>query len=198
MCTSGFRGPPTGGLFTKAAQPMAWLVLVLGLAFTLWGWRDAALRLQEQADASFDGYAARVSNRIGERFEQYLDFLLTFQSLFHSSEHVTREEFRRHFDALQSRSRYRAVLAVQYSQLVEEREREAFERRVDGELHGLLPAGVHYRIYPAGGRALYLPVIYNEPMRGNEVAMGFDSLASPLHKRTVEMARDEGLSLIHI
>ena len=192
MCTSGFRGPPTGGLFTKAAQPMAWLVLVLGLAFTLWGWRDAALRLQEQADASFDDYAARVSNRIGERFEQYLDFLLTFQSLFHSSEHVTREEFRRHFDALQSRSRYRAVLAVQYSQLVEEREREAFERRVDGELHGLLPAGVHYRIYPAGGRALYLPVIYNEPMRGNEVAMGFDSLASPLHKRTVEMARDEG------
>ncbi|NMS37772.1 hypothetical protein HKA98_02975, partial [Vibrio parahaemolyticus] len=50
---------------------MAWLVLVLGLAFTLWGWRDAALRLQEQADASFDDYAARVSNRIGERFEQY-------------------------------------------------------------------------------------------------------------------------------
>lgn len=190
------RGLLQGSLFLTVSRLLAWCALVLGLAATAWGWHASAEQLREQADRSFDSAAAVLAARIDEKFEQYLDLLVSFQSLFHASEHVTRAEFRRHYEALQLRDRYRAALAIQYSRLVRYDEREAFEHRMNEELRAELPNGhPRYRIHPEGVREVYLPVVYNEPAAGNEVAMGFDSLGSVAHREFVEGARDRGEAL---
>ncbi|MCM5681295.1 EAL domain-containing protein [Schlegelella sp. S2-27] len=175
-----------------AYKALAWAVLCAGLAATLFLWRLSTEQLRQQADARLDEFSLRTAVVIDDRFSRYTDLLVSFQSLFRSSQDVSRSEFHQHFVAMTAESRYPGVLAVQYSPRIAHAGKADFERQMR-EDRSLRPAGYpDFGVHPPGDRPEYLPVAYCEPLAGNEVAMGFDSLGSPLHGDVVERARDSG------
>ena len=176
----------------NAYKALAWALLCVGLSGALFLWRSSVEQLREQSDAALDEFSLRTAVVIDERFGRYTDLLVSFQSLFQSSEQVTRREFQQHFAAMNVYSRYQGVLAVQYSPLVAHAEKESFQQRMRAD-HSLRDEGYpHFTVHPLGDRSEYLPVAYCEPLAGNEVSLGFDSMGSPEHGETARRARDGG------
>ena len=176
----------------NAYKALAWAALCAGLVATLLLWRLTAEQQREQSDLALDEFSLRTAVMIDERFGRYTDLLVSFQSLFQASEQVTRREFQQHFAAMNVHSRYQGVLAVQYSPVIAQADKLAFEQRMRAD-RSLRDEGYpHFTVHPLGERAEYLPVAYCEPLAGNEVALGFDSLGSSAHGAAVRRARDGG------
>ncbi len=176
-------------------QALAWLVLLAGVLLSLWAWHQAAEQLREDSDARLDELGVRTAVLVDERFGRYIDLLTSFQSLFHRRESVTRREFHDHFAAMRVHARYVGVLSVQYSVLLPDGQRDAFEAEVRGD-RSLRDAGYpDFQIHPPGRRPTYMAVSYCEPLAGNEVAMGLDTLTMLDHLGAVERSRDAGLPI---
>ncbi|WP_083854574.1 CHASE domain-containing protein, partial [Teichococcus cervicalis] len=166
--------------------------LLLGLATTLLLWQAATASLQRQQRAHFEEATQHASRMVGERLLRSLEVLAGFRALFEVSDQVNRADFHRHARALRLTERFPGVIAVQYAPLVLPAERAGFEAATRGDT-SLDPAGYpDYAIHPAGEREFYLPVLYNEPMAGNESAFGHDTAAEPSRRRVMERSRDSG------
>ncbi|WBV44277.1 diguanylate cyclase domain-containing protein [Pseudoroseomonas cervicalis] len=167
-------------------------VLLLGLTTTLLLWNAATVSLQRQQQRQFQDATQHASRMLGERLLRSLEVLAGFRALFEVSDQVTRADFHRHARALRLTERFPGVIAVQYAPLVQQEERAGFEAATRGDI-SLDPVGYpDYAIHPAGERDVYLPVLYNEPMAGNESAFGHDTAAEPSRRRVMERSRDTG------
>ncbi|HTJ00509.1 MAG TPA: PAS domain S-box protein [Dongiaceae bacterium] len=77
--------------------------------------------------------------------------------------------------------------AADRAQLEANRQREG---QPDFQLYELTPAG--HRV-PVGARPWYYPVLYTEPLTGNEVTLGFDLGSEPARRAVLQEAEAEGL-----
>ena len=171
---------------------LAAVLLVLGSLISLWAWQASATLLARQADDEFERYSELSFNNISQRVQHQLDLLAGFQALFRASTAVSRDEFHSFYNDQRVQVRFPGLLAVQYAQLVSAAERPAFEAAVRAD-RSIEAAGYpDFRIHPAGERARYLAVTYNEPMRGNQPAFGHDTIADAARREVVERARDSG------
>lgn len=167
-------------------------VLLLGLSATLLLWHTATLGVQRQQQHHFAESTQHARRMVGERMLRTLEVLAGFRALFEVSDQVSRADFHRHARALRLAERFPGVIAVQYAPLVLPAERAGFEAGVRGDTT-LDPSGYpDYAIHPPGERDFYLPVLYNEPMAGNESAFGHDTAAEPSRLRVMERSRDSG------
>ena len=184
--------PPPGLPSRRLPLALAALLLVLGTGVSLWAWRASAAFLARQADDEFERYSELSFNNIGQRVQHQLDLLAGFQALFRASTEVSREEFHGFFNDQRVQVRFPGLLAVQYAQQVGAAERPAFEAAVRAD-RSIQAAGYPgFGIHPAGERERYLVINYNEPMRGNEPALGHDNLADAAQREVAERARDSG------
>ncbi len=170
---------------------MATLVLMLGLALSVWIWHRASEDLRNQADANFERYATLAFANISQTVGQQFDLMLAFQALFRTGT-PTRREFAQLHQDLRLGSRDLGVQAVQFSQHITEAQRAAFEARVRRDTSVEAEGYPQYALHPAGPRADYVAVVFNEPMRGNEAAMGHDIAAEAMRREVLERARDTG------
>ncbi|HYR26582.1 MAG TPA: CHASE domain-containing protein, partial [Aquabacterium sp.] len=173
-------------------EQASWLVLLLGCILSLSVWGLAGHRLQAEEDARFHRAATEIHNQLEQQMDHYLDVLGGFQVMFQVSDQVEREVFHRHFLSLDAPHEYPALLAVQYAPVVHESDRAALEAAVRAD-RSVDPAGYpHFQITPPGTRAAYLPVVFNEPMAGNEPVFGFDLMTRALMQEVLAEARDSG------
>lgn len=170
----------------------AWLALALGCALSVWGWMRVAHSEARAGDAALEAASEATASRVREQVGRYLDVLAGFRGLFLASDAVDRREFHRMFDSLDTSRRYPGLAAVQYAPRVEPADLAAFQARVRQDRS--LDAGGYpaYTVHPPGERDLYAPVLYNEPMRGNEAAFGYDTAAGAVRRQVMERARDAG------
>ena len=178
--------------WASGLRQAAWLLLAIGTALSLWGWLQAAGSERRADDAALESAADATADRVREQVGRYLDVLAGFRGLFLASESVERIEFHRMFESLDVPRRYPGLLAVQYAPRVLPGELAAFEAAVRRD-RSLSPAGYpQYAVHPAGARDLYAPVLFNEPMAGNEAAFGHDTAAGAVRRAVLERARDAG------
>jgi len=177
--------PPPGST-SRWHLSLAALLMVLGAALSLWGWQSAADRLRQQADAEFDRFSELTFSNIGQHVAHQMDLLASFQALFRSNTEVTRAEFHRLYEDMRVSARFPGVKAIQYSRLITEAQRPAFEAAVRQEGYP------QFSVHPAGPRPQYMAVVYNEPMAGNEPAFGHDNAAEASRREVMERARDTG------
>lgn len=167
-------------------------VLACGLVLSLLAWHMTARRTDEEASRSFQQASQHITRLVEERMLRALDLVAGFRGLFSVHRHVSRAEFREHFNSLHLPERFPGVVAIQYAPLVPAAEKAAFEAQVRADT-SLDPHGYpDYAIHPAGERDFYIPVLYNEPMAGNEAAFGHDNTAEPSRRRAMERTRDTG------
>lgn len=171
-------------------------VLLAGVGLSVYGWLASADSLRQSENAAFDAQAAAKVQRVVDYVDRYIDLCESLAAVFHSSVDVDRIEFHQHVRSLRIADRYPALQALQYAARVPREQRAAFEEAVRND-RSLRPEGYpDYRIHPEGDRDEYSPVVFNEPMEGNEAAFGYDHAYDTDRRAVLERARDGARPMI--
>ena len=94
---------------------MAWFILVLSLAVTIWAWRSNVGQARERARISFEQEMDRSRASIHARLQVYEDALYGTRSIFEANEAVTREMFHDYVAGLDIEKRYPGVQGIGYA-----------------------------------------------------------------------------------
>ncbi|NWE75497.1 sensor domain-containing diguanylate cyclase [Pseudomonas yamanorum] len=175
-------------------QVSAWLVAVVvflsGIALTvIVAWAASDL-YQQQLRQRFQLLVNERYSRLQERFEDQEQRLGSLRRFFVNSNTVSRAEFDGFAQPLLLRAR-----AYAWAPRVSRDQRSAFEQEVTAErrasfsIRELNAAG---ELTPASQRDEYVPVLYSQTQSLLGSPLGFDLLAQPLRRSTVERAQQSG------
>lgn len=169
----------------------AGVVLLLGVALSFWVWYRAAEDLKLRADVNAERLTALAFANIQQSVSQQTDVVLAFRALF-STGTPSRKDFAQLYSDLRLGNRDLSLKAVQFAKFIPHNERPALEAAVRRDT-SLDAAGYpNFAIHPSGVRTAYEVVVFNEPMLGNEQALGQDDLAEATRREAQERARDSG------
>ncbi len=163
----------------RRVQALAWL---LGGAISLAVFCYTQSREEQRILAAFQQRASSQETLLRERLARYEDILYSLRGLFDYSEGVTRAEFAG--AAWDLTRRTAGIQALEWVPLVPaagraELERSARDAGVPGfEIRDRDASGEFVR---APERPEYTPLFYVEPVRGNEVVLGYDVSQAPAH-----------------
>ncbi|SDS10957.1 sensor domain-containing diguanylate cyclase [Pseudomonas prosekii] len=172
----------------------AWLVasLVLlagGILTGLLAWGTLNL-FHHQLRQRFQLLASERYSRIEERFEDQEQRLDGLRRFFANSGSVSRAEFDGYTEPLLHRTQ-----AYSFAERVSREERPAFEREVRGQgfadfsIRELKASG---ELQLAGDRDEYVAVLYSQTLSRLGSPLGYDLLAQPLRRATLERAAQSG------
>ncbi len=165
-------------------------VLVLGAAIAVVSYQLGRDGEREKAEAEFAHRASLrhvIAREILSRFE---DTLFGLSTLFTLDTSVTRLEFARATSRLEGR--IAGAQAIEWVPLVPHEQRAATEamlQRVDPRRPaGLIEFDEAGQTRAAAVRPWHYPIVYVQPVAGNEAALGYDLMAGPT-RATLEEAR---------
>ncbi|NWA76054.1 diguanylate cyclase [Pseudomonas sp. C8002] len=175
-------------------QVSAWLVAVVvllaGIALTIVVAWAASELYQQQMRQRFQLLVNERYSRLQERFEDQEQRLGSLRRFFVNSNTVSRKEFEGFAQPLLLRTR-----AYAWAPRVLRDQRGAFEQAITAErganfsIRELNAAG---ELTPASDRDEYVPVLYSQTQSILGSPLGFDLLAQPLRRSTVERAQQSG------
>ncbi|MBC9250944.1 hypothetical protein A9179_11705 [Pseudomonas alcaligenes] len=164
-----------------------WLALLVSLGLTVLAWHFVASGTQAQAHDRFEYLVGDVQLRISERLKAYEQVLRSGQSLFRASTSVEREDWREFVLAQHVAQTYPGIQGIGYAKRFTAEQKAALEDSVRGE------GFPDFRVWPAGEREEYAPVLFLEPFTGRNLrAFGFDMLTEPVRRAALTQARDSG------
>ncbi len=100
---------PFGNLLASA------LLLLAGLAGSVWAWHSAALDQQQRADREFDRFTAFSVAHVELALQRQLDLLASFQAMFRTAAEVSPGDVQRLYDDLQVGLRFPGVHALRFA-----------------------------------------------------------------------------------
>jgi PAS domain S-box-containing protein len=167
-------------------------VLLLGALLSVVTWMAVARADLQALEQEHERRFSQIAYEVESRTIQARNVLRGLEGLFIASDEVSRMDFHQYARALQIEDGSLGLQAVQFARLVEHAQRYAFEARVRADTT-LQPGGYpQFSILPPGPRTFYVATEYNEPMRGNEAAFGFDTAYGPVLMAALQAARDSG------
>ncbi len=133
-------------------------------------------------------------NAVQHALIEHTRLLESVGAYFQASPDVDLEGFRTFVTPLLPHSPH--LQAISYAHYVPQAERDSFERvaaaQYGKETVRITERDAEGRLIPAGSRPAYSPVLFIEPMAGNEPALGFDLLSEADRRAALEAARDSG------
>lgn len=177
-------------------QCLPWLLsgltLLIGGTATLAYWHHFEKQQHQAVNLNFQAESERLAATISQQLNSYQVVMRGVQGFFQGSEQITYPEFSRYIDSLDITRDLRGVHGIGFAALVTRKNLVTHLATVRGELP------INYQITPpAGNRDELAPIIYIEPLEGdNLAALGFDILSNPLAREAAEMARDTGTIVI--
>ena len=162
----------------------------LGFALVILAGLSASLILYQyvhytERRSIHDDFLRRAAVRhalIGESIHGYEECLYNLRNLFASSDDVTPAEFLA--TARDIRARHKGIQALQWVPVVPDSRRAAVEAWARKEIipgYTFTERAADGRLVPAATRPVYHPILYTEPLAGNEPALGFDLTIGPSH-----------------
>lgn len=192
------RPPDFISISTKKPTPLAWTVLIAGLAISLLAFLAAQSVVEREARLKFEAHVNESTAAIEKRVQSYNAGLYALRGLFMSKENVTRLEFRRYVQSVEFERRYPGLVTYNFARRVTRAEKRVYEERVRRESRPDWPDGFEFRIRPEGDRDEYLVVEYTESLSPEVIRFGLgrDIIGYDQHaverRRAVEYARDSG------
>lgn len=160
----------------------------LGLCLSLASFDISRQNQENNLRMEFSHQAENHSALVREVVLSFESALFGLRNVFVGSDNVSAEEF-----ASASREileRYKGITALEWIQIVKGSDRQALEsevsRQIGREFHFITGEG---RIVPESDE--YLPILYVEPMQGNERAFGYDLKHGPT-LQDITRARQQG------
>ncbi len=149
--------------------------------------RYVASTTQARARAQFLTEATQVRDRIQFGLAGYVDVVRTGAALLAARSEMNFAEFRAFVAGLKLHERYPIIRSLGFAQRVAQPRLASFVRlaRLDG-ITGM-------RVWPAGSRDEYYPVVLMEPVdQGNAQDVGFDFATDAMLLAAMDRARDSG------
>ncbi len=133
----------------------------------------------EKADAAFQQVAQERIDELQSDLNLTVSRVVALGAFCESSYPVTRASFNSFVQPLLSSSDP-AIRALEWAPRVDGKERASFEKsvRASGIADFEIRDSKARRIVPAAERNVYFPILYVLPLAGNQIATGFDGLAS--------------------
>jgi CHASE1-domain containing sensor protein len=153
----------------------------------VYGWERDRIRLD------FESRAMHLAVPIQRSVDESIEALHAIHSLYEAFPAIGRQQF--HGFANREVSEHPSIQALEWIPRVRHRERTAYEAAARGDgfsdFH-ITERNAQGQMVRAAKRAEYFPVYYVEPLKGNEVALGFDLASNPTRLAALERARDTG------
>ncbi len=163
------------------------LLLALGCLLSVGATWFVALTEGARARATFQVGATETRRQLEDRLKASLDVVRVGTALLAINSEINHEDFGAFVEALQLSDRYPGIEGIGFSQRVRRGDLRSFVRAI--RLDGVSP----FRVWPAGGRPEYHPIILFEPRAGRgQVELGFDLWTDPVERAAMERARDTG------
>ena len=146
----------------------------------------SATAAETRARAEFVTDAQETRREIQTGLNSYIEVVRAGGVLLSSDNEIQGSSFRRFVDGLQLRERYPGMEGIGFAQCVARGELRRFLRLLDLD-------GNPVRVWPAGERPHYCPVVFFEPTdEQSKRAVGFDLASSTVLQETMLAARDSG------
>jgi signal transduction histidine kinase/ActR/RegA family two-component response regulator len=159
-------------------------LLSAGIALSIAAGRYVAANERARAEAQFSTEAREAAQQIQSRIESYLEVVRASGALLRASNEIPASEFRAFVAALRLNDRYPGLVGIGFAA-------RASRRQLPGLLRGLRLEGSNIRIFPAGGRDEYMPIVLLEPRTPGSVR-GYDIGTDPLLRDVMDAAADTG------
>ena len=182
--STGLSAPPWANRLIPAA------VLVIGVVLSIIASRSAHEETRRDAQERLDVTTTNAAMQIERRFAAYFSVLAGTRALFHTVDHVSREDFHRYAQALALKRDFPGFHLLNYAPYVPAGSEEAFESAMRKD--PFLPRGVRFAINPPGARDGYHPLTLLEPFEENRNVLGKDLAAVPAVRLVMDLARDTG------
>jgi PAS domain S-box-containing protein len=156
------------------------IILVAGLAASLALHRFAHSAEQSRIREEFFRRATVRHALISENIRGYEECLYNLRNLFASSDDVTTAEFSA--TARDIRTRHPGIQALQWVPVIPHSRRDEIEtwaRREIAPFYTFTERSPDGQLVRAAERPVYHPILYTEPLAGNEPALGFDLNVGP-------------------
>src|SRR3982750_2548941 len=147
---------------------VAWVILALGLTFSVLAFFLLRARIESEARLRFDNNVMSVSYAIQSRIWSYYDVLYGVQGLFKVSDPVTRADFGKYGSSLNLRQRYPGFQVLSFSRYVQQAQLKDYEERIRRDTSVDAAGYPDFKVKPPGDRPEYYVVEYMEPMAGND------------------------------
>ncbi|NVE01584.1 EAL domain-containing protein [Massilia sp. BJB1822] len=168
------------------------LVLLSGLSLTGLLFAGISRLEQDKLELAFQQRAHVRLWALKEGVDNAIGSLRAVNQLFASHMEVSREEFRRFTQP--TLAYYPYVQSASYLRFIDAAERPAFEARLRGfQAEARLTEMRDGVAVTAGERARYRVIEYLEPLQGNEMALGLDTLYPAYGEAVRQHAYDTGL-----
>ncbi len=168
------------------------VTLLLGCLATVVAWHYARQVHLEREQARFENRVAESEAAIRARFVAYQQVLRAGVALFLSSDSVTREEWHRFVDSLETEQQYPGIQGIGFAARLDAAsvaEHEALVR-ADG-----FPDYSVYPPLPPDGQGS--AIMYLEPFDfRNQRAFGYDMYSHPVRREAMARARDSGAAAL--
>jgi signal transduction histidine kinase/CHASE1-domain containing sensor protein/CheY-like chemotaxis protein len=163
------------------------MVLAVSLGLTLVAWRTLEASEAERVQDLFQDRVRDVVGHLAIRMRDDEQVLRGAAGLFHASEDVTRDEWRRYVSTLRLGEAFPGIQGVGFARWIPSPEREAFVRAVQAE------GFPEFALRPEGARDAYTAIVYLEPFDWrNQRAFGYDMYSEPVRRAAMQAARDAG------
>jgi PAS domain S-box-containing protein len=182
--------------FQLTRQQFSILVILgfLGIALAVFAFISLDHLEKEKINAELMRTAGNVVQNLQERVDDNLDEVVSLESFYLSSEHVTQQEFAIFAQSIMRHEK--GIQALEWIPYVARSERQVFEERArqDGHTGFVITERKEQGVMmPASEREAFFPVYYVEPLEGNEKALGFDLASNTARLEVMELSRDTGL-----
>ena len=167
-------------------------VLLAGALLAVLTWMAVARSDLQALELEHERRFSQIAYQVESRTSQARNVLRGVQGLFVASNDVSRLDFHQYARALEIEEGTLGLQAVQFARLVPHAQRAAFEARVRADTTLERGGYPQFSIQPEGTRTFYVVTEYNEPMRGNESAFGFDTAFGAVRMTVLAAARDSG------
>lgn len=145
---------------------------------------------QSRVQMAFDSQAAAIDRLLVEYADNVIDSALVLRDLYSASSEVDRQEFAAFAQRLLAR--HPEIQALEWLPRVPFQSLAAFEKSVQDEGYidfKVTESDADGRQVPVQKREEYFPIMFVEPMAGNEKVFGLDSFANPLSRESKQLAR---------
>ena len=169
-------------------QIAGYLLLAAMLAASVWLWRFLDNVEKTESQARFAAYCEKIRASITHRLHDYEMILKGGAGLFYAFKDVSQAQWRAYVEYRQVKTFYPGIQGIGFAEVVPAAELQRHVEMVRAE------AFPEYTVRPEGERAIYVPVVFLEPLDPrNRLALGYDMFSEPVRRAAMERARDTGM-----
>lgn len=174
----------------SVALPAAIILCITTYVFKWVSDSETAL-IREKLEDSFIG----VTDQVDEGFSHHAGILTGLDSFYHASEYVSHDEFSLYCKQYYNQLNPLGIQSIEWAPVVRSEDMDAFlalarkERLPEFKLTERSESG---DLVPVAAREKYIPVLYAEPRKGNESAIGYDLNSEAVRRETLASALTSG------